>query len=164
MRRSIAALFGIGLQMSLVGAHGQERAMQREAQASLYSAKSLRCVLGAGIHTTWSQGIPGTKPAQFASEAAKATMVFDSIDIQRRVARLIGEIGATDVSIISDSGGLTFTERTPNGPNVTTVYPYYNNAKGGRLLMVQSRHMVILPFLMGSPAPSQYYGSCEVLE
>ena len=163
MIRAVPLLCGCAILLATFETHAQDRTTQLEAQTALYAAKSIRCVLGDGVHTTWSGGKPDRTLVPYATDASKATMVFDSIDLQRRVARLIGELGSTDVELVSAAAGLTFAELTPNGPNVTTVYAYYNSAVARRFLMVQSRHMVILP-PVGTPTPSQYYGTCEVLQ
>ena len=86
--------------------------------------------------------------------------VFDSIDISNRKARMIAS-GATDVRIVvANSTGLTFAEVTDSGnANFTTVFAAYSASGSDRFVVVTSRHQDIL-----GPFPSQYHGTCEILE
>jgi hypothetical protein len=139
--------------------YGQDLATHGEAKAALQGARSIRCVLGDGVSSTWSGGQVNRELARFASDPSAATITFDSIDVKRMTARIVGDIASADVQIVSTNSGLTFLESTPNGPNVTTVYPFFATATSQRFLMVQSRHKVIR-----TPAPSQYYGTCIILQ
>jgi hypothetical protein len=83
---------------------------------------------------------------------------FDSIGSQQ--ARLIGNVGASDVVVVRTGEGLHILEILPFGSiNTTTIYPNRENSPGGDFASVASRH----PYLLG-PFPSQHYGRCRVLE
>ena len=57
--------------------------------------------------------------------------------------------------------GLTFIEQTPvGGLTVTTVFTHFIEPENTARIAVTSRHIT----LVGSPFPSQYHGSCEILQ
>jgi len=94
----------------------------------------------------------------------EVTSHFDSIDLKKGTARLIGNVGAGDVITILTAESLTFIEKTASGNlNFTTVFPFYKN-NTQEFLAVTSRHLV-LPNREGvSPFPSQHHGTCQVWE
>jgi hypothetical protein len=121
------------------------------------SAHSIRCQLGRGTQASWDGGKLELENANMG-ESGQAT--FDSIDPKAGKARLIGNAGAGDVLIIATSAGLTFIEQTAFGNvNFTTVFAAYDSAASRRFVAVSSRHQNI-----NGPFPSQYHGTCSVLE
>lgn len=131
----------------------QSIASADQAFDELLSAKSLKCEFGPGISADWVKGHPKIK-----NDAFNTTTHFDSIDLKKRTARLIGNQGAADLVVFTTGAGLTFFETTGSGNVVfTTVFGSQGN---GKYIAVMSRHMDII----GKPMPSQYYGTCQIWE
>jgi len=95
-------------------------------------------------------------------------LVFDAIDPTSGTARLIGNAGATDVTLSVNAKGLHFIEVTGSGNlMVTTVFrTAASHGAPGTFVFVYSRH-----FALGSAAgdsnatiPSQHHGLCAILE
>jgi hypothetical protein len=130
-------------------------AVEDDAYKRLISAKSLRCTLGAGSVVDWSSGKPRVKNDTF-----NLTIYYDSIDAKKHKARAIGRQLTSDTTLYLTQVGMTFVEQTESGDiSIATVFSDYR--RGSKEYMaVYSRHNSII----GSPAPSQYHGSCEVLE
>ena len=88
------------------------------------------------------------------------TVVFDSIDTKRGTARIVGNAGAGDIAVLRTVDGLTFIEETLLGTvNVTTVLARPLESTN-RLVAVMSRHITSF----GGPFPSQWHGTCRILE
>ena len=146
---TVAALILLGS-----GAYAQPA---EEAFARLLTVRSLRCELGAGTQASWDSGSLKLERSAFG-EGAKVT--FDSIDTKAGKARLIGTQGAGDVQVLLTVAGLTFIEQTAFGNlNFTTVFSKFDSAVSRRFIAVASRHQNI-----NGPFPSQYHGTCSVLE
>ena len=127
-----------------------------EVFEKLVNAKSLKCIMGPGVTTEWKKGKIKTEPAEFG-----ATLHFDSIDLKKRTARLIGNQSATDVTAFVTATGITFIELIASGNiSVTTVYFEYSDKSSMQYKVVQSRHLSLLVEAL----PSQYYGSCKIWE
>ncbi len=89
-----------------------------------------------------------------------ASVVYDSIDLTTGKARMIGEIGATDVLVFATGSGLTFIEYTNSGNiHITTVFARYVDGTTD-FVVVTSRHLLLLD----TPLPSQYHGTCTIWE
>ena len=87
-------------------------------------------------------------------------MTFDSIDAKGGKARIIGNEGASNARVLLTATGLTFVEETAFGNvNFTTVFGRYDSATSRRFVAISSRHQDI-----NGPFPSQYHGTCSVLE
>lgn len=121
------------------------------ALSSLYSAKTLRCAFPEGTQ------------AEFKGESIEKTassmdslIIFDSINVESGTARMIGNVGAVDVTATISFHGVSFLEVTDTGNIViTTAYV------GDSITLfpaVMSRHLTILQV----PFPSQQYGWCEI--
>ena len=129
-----------------------------EAQyaASLFQAQSIRCELGQGTTVSWDRGRPSFEQGSFGLE-----FVFDSIDTQGGTGRIIGNVGAGDISVLVTPVGLTFIEQLPSGGlNFTTVFAHFVEPENVALAAVTSRHLTI----GGSPLPSQFHGTCVILQ
>ena len=129
-----------------------------EAQyaASLFQAQSIRCELGQGTTVSWDRGRPSFEQSSFGVE-----MVFDSIDTQAGTARIIGNAAAADISVVVTPVGLTFIEQVPSGGmNFTTVFAHFVELENVALAAVTSRHLNII----NSPRPSQFHGTCVILQ
>ena len=122
----------------------------------LTSAKSLKCFLSVGTFCRWKDG-------HAKAEIAKETMelIFDSIDVSKGKARMIGNQGATDVFVSATPSGITFIEQTGQGNiNFTTVFFEKVDEYSNEFKVVHSRHI----WLLNGALPSQYYGNCRVWE
>ena len=128
-----------------------------EVFARLLRARSLRCELGAGTQASWDGGRLKLEQSTFGQGGM---VTFDSIDAKGGKARIIGTAGAGSVRVLLSPTGLTFVEETAFGNlNFTTVFGRYDSAVSRRFVAVSSRHQDI-----NGPFPSQYHGTCSVLE
>lgn len=129
----------------LTTAYAQEDVMKK-----LLSSKSLKCTSQNGSIAKWKDG-----KLRIETDRSASTIHFDSIDLQNKTARGIGNQGASDEVLIVTASGITFIEQTGMGNLVfTTVFPYRN--KEGDFIAVTSRHMDLV-----GPFPSQYHGTCK---
>ena len=125
--------------------------------ASLFQAQSVRCEWGQGTIVSWNEGRPFLEQVGFGKDAG---IVFDSIDTQAGTARIIGNAAAGDISVVVTPVGLTFIEQaTFGGLNFTTVFAHFVEPENVALAAVTSRHLGF-----GSPFPSQYHGTCVILQ
>jgi hypothetical protein len=131
-----------------------------DPRSQLLAARSLKCHFGQGTSTTWPSGKPKTTPAQAGTDL---DINFDSIAIQNRSARIIGNNGAGDVKVLATRVGLFFIHSAPAAFDVTTVFPIYG--KGRDFIAVNTRH-VMTPdlFAPGASMAEQYFGSCQIMQ
>lgn len=118
---------------------------------ALRDARSLKCTLPWYASADWDEDEPKFKTA------AQAGFAFhiDGIDHAKGTARIIGNGGAEDLTVLRGDSTVSFVERVPVGTlNVTTVYAWRN--KAGHFKAVHSRHTAI-----GGPSPSQNFGWCQ---
>ncbi len=138
----------IGLFLVSMGVLGQEPA---DAITRLQNTTSLRCQFGPGTGADWESGKLNVEEDNWGSEPS----YFDSIDVQAKTARLIGNAGSAGILVMITATGMHFIEVTPVGNlNVTTVFGSLDQS--GNFLAVTSRHVDLF-----GPVPSQYYGTCE---
>ena len=126
-------------------------AKAQDARSQLFHAHSLKCHFGAGTTTRWKGNGPNTAPAKDEQDVQ-----FDSIDLKRRRARVIGNIGASDVDAIASPVGITFIESKQAVFGTTTVFAIL--AAPDEYLAVDSRHVLF----MDTVAAEQYPGTCRV--
>ena len=125
--------------------------------ASLFQAQSVRCEWGQGTIVSWDEGRPVLEQGNFGKDAG---IVFDSIDTQAGTARIIGNAAAGDIRVVETPDGLTFIEQaTFGGLNFTTVFAHFVGPGNVALAAVTSRHLSF-----ASPFPSQYHGTCVILQ
>ena len=123
----------------------------------LLSARSVRCDIGRGTQASWDGGKVQLLNSDFGPGGE---VTFDSIDAKAGKARIIGNVGAGDVLVLVTIAGLTFVEQTPLGNvNFTTVFASYDSPSSGRFVAVSSRHQNL-----NGPFPSQWHGTCSILE
>ena len=141
----------------------EQRFLQQQAtpgsedNALLFQAKSIKCEWGQGTIASWNEGRPFLEQGGFGKDAG---IVFDSIDTQAGTARIIGNAAAGDISVVVTQVGLTFIEQaTFGGLNFTTVFAHFVEPENVALAAVTSRHLGF-----GSPFPSQYHGTCVILQ
>lgn len=126
---------------------------QQPPEQTLSSTRSWRCDFPSIAISVWEGEKVRTeiKQQEFSGH-------IDNVDIVRGTARLIGNVGAADLTVIGGAGVLHFLELTPSGNlNVTTIFA--RRAASGGLRAVHSRH-VLLP--VSGPLPSQAVGTCRV--
>ena len=122
----------------------------------LVLARSLKCTFRVGLQADWRSGRLKTSP--ISSE--ELVLHFDTIDVKKGTARLIGNIGAANVGVMLTPSHLSFMEKTDIGNlNFTTVFAYYEKGTQN-FVSVTSRHVTMLDM----PLPSQHHGSCQVWE
>jgi hypothetical protein len=125
----------------------------------LFAAKSLKCNFRLGSVGEWDESGPKVE----RDSKGLGILHFDGIDLDHRRARLIGNQGAGDISVIAGPAAINFVERTPAGSLiVTTVFAAYQ-PNTTTFVAVTSRH-VSLGLVGGGAVPSQYYGTCQVWE
>jgi hypothetical protein len=119
----------------------------------LIGAKSLKCIFGPGSSASWETGEPKISMDEF-----NVAFHFDSINSKLGKARLIANLGAEDVLVLTSPSGLSFIEETASG-NMTFTTVFLTPIKGSdEFPGVTSRHMEIF----GSLIPSQYHGTCKI--
>ena len=135
-------------------AHAQQA---DEPFARLLGARSIRCELGKGTQASWDGGKLKLESSNFGKGGQ---VTFDSIDAKAGKARIVANVGAGDVLVLVTIAGLTFVEQTALGNvNFTTVFASYDSPSSRRFVAVSSRHQNL-----NGPFPSQYHGTCSVLE
>jgi hypothetical protein len=107
--------------------------------------RSIRCDFVDAATKTWDDG-------RFATSKEKLSLIYDSIDVPQRSARLIGNAGATDVYVFLTDEGLHFLEITASG-NVTLTTAFKSSGRPA----AHSRHVN----LDSGPVVSQYHGHCR---
>lgn len=129
--------------------------------SNLIAAKSIKCVVGDGITTTFDDVKPNTEhPSKFSNDRERSIVYFDSIDYAAQTARLIANNGAADVVAILNRSGVHFVEQTAVGNIIlTTIFPI---KRGDGFVVVTSRH---IGNLIGNDLIlSQFYGTCNIWE
>ena len=130
---------------------------QASDPTSLFQAQSVKCEWGQGTIVSWNEGRPLLEQGSFGKDAE---IIFDSIDTQVGTARIIGNASAGDISVVETPVGLTFIEQaTFGGMNFTTVFAHFVEPENVALAAVTSRHLSF-----ASPFPSQYHGTCVILQ
>lgn len=122
-------------------------------EPSLSTIKSLKCEFPTSATTDWQKDSPEPKVQR------KQNFAFhlDGIDASNGTARIIGNAGADDLTVVLTQESIHFLEATPSGNlNITTVFDALT--KDGKYKAVHSRHVV----MMGGPLPSQAYGYCRL--
>lgn len=124
---------------------------QTNASSQLFSARTLKCQFGPGTTTQWASGKPTVKSA-----SGDAGAVFDAIDLKNHTARVIGNLGARDVTALSSTVGITFIDSEPAVIVATTVFAV--SAGENAFLVVDSRHGQFA----GTAFTEQYPGVCRI--
>lgn len=160
LRRLLLAIALVGVP---VAGSAQE---QGDARTQLFQATSIRCQFEEGTKATYDDGRVNIETAEEEEE-----VTFDSIDPESGTARLIADMGATDVRVMRTEVGLTFLDVTDAGnPVTTTVFAFVVPGDRSRYIAVDSHHMG-WPATWSWPEPDtapvfalQYHGTCEILE
>jgi hypothetical protein len=126
----------------------------------LLNAKTLKFVSKKSCTANWEKGKPELSVDSEVTEIEFPNLIFDSIDLKKATARLIGNQGATDVKVIANLAGLTFIEQTGLGSiNITTVFSSCIEGTED-YIAVHSRH-IDLGII---PLPSQTHGICKIID
>ena len=117
-----------------------------EVFENLFKAKSLKCEFGPGVSTEWEKGKIKTESANFG-----APLHYDSIDLEKGTARLIGNQAFADIASFLTLTGISFIETTPMGNiNITTVLFEYSDESSKQYKVVQSRHISMMGVIWSS--------------
>lgn len=129
------------------------------AQATLGSAKSLRCSFPRRASATWGQdGAPVA-----TSRPSSLVLRFEAIDAEAGTAQLRNGAVGSDVTVRLAEGYLHFMQAFRTGPLYTTTV-FTAAASGGMFKAVHSRHeLFATPISGATSSPEQYYGTCEVV-
>ena len=127
----------------------------------LITAKTLKFISLKSCTADWKKGNPKLLVDNDITEKEFPPLIFDSIDLKKRTARIIGNQGADDVMVILTLTGITFIEQTGSGNlNYTTVF--FSCVEGTEdYIAVHSRH---LDLGVTKPFPSQLHGICKIWE
>jgi hypothetical protein len=119
----------------------------------LLQAQSLKCTFGEGSIGLWEAGSLEIDSDNFGG----VNFFYNSIDARRGTARVIANMGASDVSVEAGAYGLTFIERALSAVTITTAFAHYKQGTT-EFIAVLSRHVAF----MGPPMPSQCHGTCVI--
>lgn len=124
----------------------------------LVNAKKISFTVEKGFSGKWVNGKLKTSSQQWPADKG-GVFTIDDIDLNNKTATMIGQNGQSKISAYQTSSGLHFTESSSWGsPLYLTVFS--KRISTTKYVFVYSRHMKI----MEDPLPSQWYGTCEILE
>jgi hypothetical protein len=127
---------------------------QSNDSSLVLNAKTIKCQIKNGSAANWDND-------KINIEKAKNNLdiIYDNINLSKQTARLIGNVGSSDVMAISTGVGLTLIEQTATGGlNILTIY-HSKKLKDGSFPCVFSKHIELI-----TPYPQQYYGFCKIIE
>lgn len=124
-------------------------------EVALNTPKTIICKFPNGTTGFVDKNRYDTKLAQDNS----MTYTFDSINTTNKSARIIGNMGASDVFVDTSPAGLTFIETTLNGGRIYTTV-FLKTDQNGNFYATSSRHVTI----GGNPSTSQWYGTCKITD
>jgi hypothetical protein len=115
--------------------------------------QSFRCNFSSAFNTNFDSGRPQSKI--FVSDLGE--LLFDQLDPINKTGRLIGNAGATDVTILRGNRSIHIIEQTTTGNlNHTTIFEPTKESNN-LYPVVHSRHLN----LSAGPFPSQHLGLCR---
>lgn len=126
--------------------------------SSLNAQDSRRLRLSSTFRCEFPISVSGNLRSDAPSSAVsreKFELVFDNVSVANGKARMIGNNGGADIVVSGADDGIALLEPLESGLFQMTVI-YAAQTGSGRFKAVHSRHSSI----MGTPLPSQYYGSC----
>lgn len=115
------------------------------------AAKTFRCTFNVRVSAEMNGDVP--KPE---TGVEQLDLIFDQINIEKGTARLIGNIGASDIIVVNGVNRITLLEVTDTG-NVQVTVIYAGQRVDGQFKAVHSRHTALEGRWL---LPSQSYGSC----
>lgn len=144
--------------LALIGSQQSQFPDVVRPHADFANARTFRCNFAQG------EGRDSfTSPLTRISDGALGELVFDNIDYTKATARLIGNIGSSDVHVIDGDLGVTFIEVTSvGGVAVTTIFKGASDGPPVAMSFraVSSRHIART---LGGETASQHYGTCKAL-
>ncbi len=152
MKKRISFLL-IVISLVFNNSHAKSEIHSNRKLQLIYFVKSLKCTLGKGTTGLWESG-----NLKIENDIWNTTVHFDGINLEKGTARIIGNSGSSNVSVIKTNLGITFIEKTSLGNLIfTTVFNSYKKGTN-KFHAVSSRHISI----MDKPTASQYHGICEI--
>jgi hypothetical protein len=134
----------------------QTLASDEDPLRRLLATKSLKCEFGQGTSAEWVDGQLKVESAVFSSDPTKAPIHYDTINLKTHSARIIGNSGSTDATVLPSADGISIVEKPLGGGIVvTTVFAHYDRER--RFISVLSKHVNVM-----GPFPQQYYGICKI--
>lgn len=164
-------LIAPSLAMAEGSANGKLPPEYEMAINELKSAKSIECYFPQGSFANWKG-----KSMKLEEDRFSNAIHFDNIDSSgKRRARLIGNMGATDVLVFASPTGITFIEQTEIGNFIyTTVFPSYlgdkkiNSEPSKNTFLFQKAYIAVTSrhgyHPLTGAMPSQFHGYCRILE
>lgn len=121
----------------------------------------MRCHFTADAETTWTNGQRAITSQKLNGQQPSNEVTYDSIDTRAGKARIIGNIGASNVIVQMDSfGALWIVDSPPAGfIFVTTILPIYA-AGTDEFIILESRHS----WIRTDALATQSSGTCTLLE
>ncbi|GGI82671.1 hypothetical protein [Legionella impletisoli] len=159
------------LAVAEVPEHQERLSEYKIAFKKLISAKSIECYFPQGVLANWKGKTMVLEEDRFSN-----AVHFDNIDISGKGrARLIGNLGATDVLAFATPTGITFIEKTDIGNFIyTTIFPSYlgdkkiNSEPQKNTFLFQEAYIAVTSRHGYHPitgaTPSQFHGYCRILE
>lgn len=151
--------------------HDKQLSEYKKAIGELKSAKSIECYFPQGTFANWTG-----QSMKLVEDHMSDAIHFDNIDTtNKNQARMIGNLGATDVKAFMSPTGVTFIESTDIGNFIyTTIYPTYlgnkkiNSEPSKNTFLFENSYIAVTsrhgyhPFLGASS--SQFHGYCRIME
>ena len=126
---------------------------QPQDDGRLRLTSTFRCEFPIGVSGNLQRDSPSSEVSR-----ENLNLVFDNVSASNGTARMIGNNGGSDIVVSGADDGITLLEPLESGFFQMTV-KYAAITSTGHFKAVHSRHSSI----MGTPLPSQYYGSCAAL-
>ena len=121
--------------------------------------KTFRCE----FHDSEGRRVRDGKTSDTKGDSFTEPLVVDNLNYRNRAARLIGNAGASDLTILTDGRlAVTLAEYTePGGVSIITIYKHVNGFDVHHRA-VMSRHLAFSQ-PVGDVSMAQYYGTCRGL-
>lgn len=103
----------------------------------------------------------GTIPPRNLSGESYPEVIFDSVDYANRTARLIGNVGSSDVRLIDGELAITFIEISATGNVIIDTIFKANKSEFDQIFRVATSRHIARPFL--GDTVGQFYGTCRAL-
>ncbi len=157
----------------VLGVPGSSAQTVSDPAVRLFQARSIRCEWGPGTQGKWEDGQPSLELGTFGPGA---TVTYDSINGQTGEARVVGNTGAFDVSVLQTPVGLTFIEvgtGLAGGLSFTTVFASTvdrdtaTTAERAQRPLARSSYIGVISRhldIAGTILPSQWHGTCRILQ
>lgn len=119
---------------------------------------SIRCTFPKGVATDFDKGYPNDKKTP---KGDLPDLIFDRIDLEKKTARMIGNVADDSIVALRGYDSINFLEQTGAGNIILTTVFYHSKLQSHLTVPVtHSRHNVGLD---GKVLVSHYWGSCTRL-